>query len=406
MAAICLACLLAPFDAAAARRALVVGNDTYQNVSKLRNARNDAQAVSRELEAAGFAVTRLLDADRETMNNTIDGFLRRLEKGDEVVFYFSGHGSQPPQLGPYLLPVDIKVSSERSIQRDGLSIEQLVEDLNRRARFSLLIIDACRDDPFRQTSAGRSLPPGSGLSRIEPPKGTMIIMAASKGQQALDRLSNSDPVPNGLFTRELIRHMKIRGLSAADVLKRVRTGVETAAANVNHQQRPALIDEASTDFYFYPPGGDAQTAAATAAPALIPVSAPPAASTVAPAKPPVATQVAIPSPAATSAQSDLDAYEAALAKGTRAAMEAYLSQFPGGRYNAAAKARLARLQATAPPAPPATAPAASTNPLQAEFEVWDRAATSKRKDDYQRYLGLYPNGRYADLARAALKNIQ
>ena len=251
---------LLALEAQAARLALVVGNDNYSNVTQLRNARNDAQSLARELEAAGFNVTRVLDATRDALNDQLDGFLRRIEKGDEVVFFFSGHGSQPPQMGPFLLPVDIRVTGERAIARDGLSLERLVDDLNQRARFSLVIVDACRDDPFRETTAGRSLPPGSSLGRIEPPKGSMIIMAASKGQQALDRLNNADPVPNGLFTRELVKQMRQRGLSASDMLKRVRTTVEASAASVNHAQRPAPVDESSSDFFFYPGAAGASAA--------------------------------------------------------------------------------------------------------------------------------------------------
>lgn len=332
-------------QAQAARLALVVGNDNYSSVPKLRNARNDAQSVARELEAAGFRVTRVLDATRNVLNSQLDGFLSRIEKGDEVVFFFSGHGSQPPQSGPFLLPVDIQVSSERSIQRDGLSLEQVVDDLNKRARFSLLIIDACRDDPFRETSAGRSLPPGSALGRIEPPKGTMIIMAASKGQQALDRLGNNDTVPNGLFTRELIKQMRQPGLSAGEMMKKVRANVETAAQAVNHQQRPALVDESSSEFFFYP--GRAGAAVAGTAPAPAPAPAP--AAPVAAAPPPVSSYPP---------QREFDAWEVATRTGSREAYEDFVRQFPAGRYTVHAQARLAALArggaATPAPLPPAT----------------------------------------------------
>ena len=358
-----LALALAGFvaDASAARLALVVGNDKYQHVTSLRNARNDAQTLARELEAAGFKVTRVLDATREAMHEAIDGFLRRIEKGDEVVFFFSGHGSQPPQLGPYLLPVDIKVTGERAIQRDGLSLEQVVDDLNQRARFSLVIIDACRDDPFRETTAGRSLPGGSALGRIEPPKGSMIIMAASKGQQALDRLGNNDPVPNGLFTRELVKQMRTPGLSAADMLKRVRSSVESTAQSVNHNQRPSLVDESSTDFYFYPPSG-----AVSAGPTPSPLSSPPLLAA------PPAAQLATPT------------------------AKPVLSAQPG---TAAVKPEAAPPAAAAAPAP------AGANTLQAEFDAYDRAANSRQRADYEAYLRLYPNGRYADRAREALKKL-
>lgn len=307
----------------AARRALVIGNDSYQHVAPLANARNDARSVAKELEAAGFQVTRVLDGSRRGMNEAVDAFLRRIQRGDEVAFYFSGHGSQPPQSGPFLLPVDIDVSSERAIQRDALSLEQLVDDLGQRARFSLVIVDACRDDPFRQAKQGRSLAPGTTLSRIEPPKGTLVIMSASKGQQALDRLSDNDPVANGVFTRELIKQMRTVGLSASEMLKRVRGSVEAAAQRINHAQRPALIDESSNEFYFYP-GKLAATAAVTEAP------------TAEPALPLTVAQNYAP-------QREFDAWDRAASAGDKGALETFLREHPKSRYALHARLRLARL---------------------------------------------------------------
>lgn len=330
-----LAVALVADPAQAARLALVIGNDGYSRIPQLRNARNDARSIAAEFEAAGFKVTRLFDGTRRSMNEALDGFVRRIDKGDEVIFYFSGHGSQPPQSGPFLLPVDIEVSSERAILRDGVSLEQVVDDLGRRARFSLVIIDACRDDPFRQTGAGRSMAPGSSLSRIEPPKGTMIIMAASKGQQALDRLGDNDPVANGLFTRELVKQMRAPGVSAGEVLKRVRANVERAAQAVNHAQRPSLVDESSSDFFFHV--GRAGSAAAA------PVTSPP----TAPAAPPPTAVVADYAP-----QREFDAWEQAARAGAREGFDAYLRQFPAGRYIAHAKARIALIAGGAPTPPP------------------------------------------------------
>jgi len=388
--------------AQAARLALVVGNDNYQNVTKLRNARNDAQSLARELEAAGFSVTRLLDGTRQSMNTTLDGFLQRVNKGDEVVFFFSGHGSQPSQGGPMLLPVDIQPTSERTVQRDGLALNQIMDDLNQRARFALIMIDACRDDPFRQTSFGRSIAPGSSLGRVEPPSGTMVIMAASKGQQALDRLSDRDPVPNGLFTRELIRHMRTPGLSASEMMRRVKTGVEQAAAGVNHVQRPALVDESSSDFFFYPQGAGTAVSpppAPAPAPAPVPARVAPPAPTPAPVAvpsygtpPPVA-----PSLTRSDAQREFEAWDAASRQPTRASLSNFLAQFPNGRYAAQARTQLNSLGGTAA-APAPTAPA-KANP-QAEFEYWERVTARGTRDAYEEYLRAYPQGRYVDIARA------
>jgi hypothetical protein len=386
--ALLLATTLAPWSAQAARLALVIGNDAYQHVNPLRNARNDAQSMAKELEAAGFSVTKVLDASRQTVNTALDGFLQRINKGDEVVFFFSGHGSQPPQTGAMLLPVDIEPSSERVIQRDGLSLEVLTDDLNKRARFALVIVDACRDDPFRQTSAGRSIAPGSGLGRMEPPKGTMVILAASKGQQALDRLSEKDPVSNGLFTRELIRHMRTPGLSASEVLKRVRTSVEESAAAVNHAQRPALMDESSSEFYFYPAPAEPARQAAKPSPSLLP-SALPSPSPVAlpePARPSAAPRPAqapqtVPA-ARTTPQSEFEAYRNAV----NAEFEAFRNQQAGSRSSA-----------PAPAAQPAGANA------QAEADLWELTTRRGGRVDYENYLKLYPNGRYSDIARARLR---
>ncbi len=384
-----------PLPADAARLALVVGNDNYTAVPKLRNARNDAQSVARELDAAGFKVTRVLDATRSTLNEQLDAFLRRIDKGDEVVFYFSGHGSQPPQLGPFLLPVDIQVNDERVIARDALSLEQVVDDLNKRARFSLVIVDACRDDPFRDTRAGRSLPPGSALSRIEPPKGTMIIMAASKGQQALDRLGEKDPVNNGLFTRELIKQMRQRGQSAGEMMKKVRANVESAALAVNHAQRPSLVDESSSDFFFYP---GLATATATTTNSSPNAAAAPA--TDGPAAPrPVA------SPSAYGPQREFDAWDMAIQNSTRGAFEDFIRQFPDGRYAPRARSLLASLIAggSAVPALAPVATQAAAGRSRAEHELGERATASKRRADYEAYLAIHPDGRFADQAREALK---
>ena len=93
--------------------------------------------------------------------------------------------------------------------------------------------------------------------------------------------------------------------------------------------------------------------------------------------------------------------------GTRAALERFVSQYPEGRYTPQARIKIAGMGASPAPAPAPVAaprPAAAHNP-QAEYEMWDRAASSKRKADYEAYLAAYPNGRYVDLARAALQKL-
>jgi hypothetical protein len=415
--AIAVASALFSLEALAAQRlALVVGNDAYQNITKLRNARNDAQAVAKELETAGFKVTRVLDATRASFNDQLDGFVRKIEKGDDVVFFFSGHGSQPPLRGPYLLPVDIKVT-ERSIATDGQSLELLLAELGAKSRFTLAIIDACRNDPFRETSTGRSMVAGSNLA-MEAPRGTVVMMAASKGQEALDRLGNSDIVPNGVFTRELVKSMRQPGVTVNDMLRKVRFSVINLAKSVNHEQWPAIMDDSSADFYLYPTNGPMPTPAPTPFPSPAPSPAPAPSPTPTPAPSPLPRPVPAPaplpapspaprptpSPSLSEAQREYDAWEAAQRANTRGAIEGFVTQFPQGRYLGMARQKLAGMAAApaAAPAPVAAPKPAAHNP-QVEYELFDKADTSKKRVDYEAYLAAYPNGRYVDLARAGLK---
>jgi hypothetical protein len=181
---------------------------------------------------------------------------------------------------------------------------------------------------------------------------------------------------------------------------------------VNHAQRPSLVDESSSDFFFFP-GGAAPTPAPAppqfSIPAPIPMPAPVPAVVPSPAPAPVIRPATVaPRPAASdySPQREFDAWEAAGKVGTRAAFEAFIAQYPEGRYTPQARVKVQGMAAAPAPAPaptPVAAPAAN-NP-QAEYEVWDRATTSNRKADLEDYLRLYPNGRYVDLVKAALKKL-
>jgi len=271
--------------AQAARLALVIGNDTYTEVRKLKNARNDAKAMARELTAAGFKVTLQPDVDRETLFKAVDRFTQGVRKEDEVVFYFSGHGVQ---MGPaaYLLPTDIRSESERQVARDGLALDQIAADLGK-ARYALLVIDACRDNPFPRT-ATKSIGLDRGLQPIDP-EGVDILMAAGPGQKALDRLSEQDPDPNGLFTREFIRLMKTPGLPVRDLLYRVREEVAAKAATVSHKQRPSLREDSNAAFTFYAsrvPDAPRVQIQETPAPVVVQQRPPVATEPASPARPP------------------------------------------------------------------------------------------------------------------------
>jgi PQQ-dependent catabolism-associated CXXCW motif protein len=119
----------------------------------------------------------------------------------------------------------------------------------RRARFTLAIVDACRDNPFRRS--GRAIG-GSGLAPTAPATGQMVIYSAGVGQQALDQLNDSDKDRNGLFARVLLRELQRPGISADRLIRNVREEVAKLAQTVRHDQIPAIYDQALGDFYFKP----------------------------------------------------------------------------------------------------------------------------------------------------------
>ena len=235
----------------AKRIALVMGNDNYTSVSKLQKAGNDATAMARELKNAGFTVQLHKDLNYRGMVRAVEAFTNNITGGDEVVVFFAGHGVQIRN-GSYLLPTDIEANSESEVEKTAYELLALTDKISEaKPAFSLVMVDACRDNPLK--SKGRNIGNARGLSAIEPPKGQMVVYSASRGQQALDRLSDKDPNPNGVFTREFITQMKKPGVRIEDIMRSVQDSVETLAKSVSHEQRPAVYNEARGNFYFFGP---------------------------------------------------------------------------------------------------------------------------------------------------------
>jgi formylglycine-generating enzyme required for sulfatase activity len=241
-----LASLLLALPAQAARLALVIGNDSYQQVSTLKNAGNDAKLMASALRSAGFDVSDHFNLDRNRLYEAIDGFQKRLGKGDEVVFYFSGHGVQVEN-DPMLLPTDIQANDEKKLRREALPL-LYVQDALKDARVSLLVIDACRDNPFPKQGT-RTIGDTRGLRPPDVVKGQAIILSAGRNQKALDSVPGEPGQRNGLFTHEFVRVMRTPGLDVRSALVKVRDDVEDKAARVNHEQRPSLMDDMRGNFY-------------------------------------------------------------------------------------------------------------------------------------------------------------
>lgn len=248
-----LAALVVLAEPAAAKRvALVIGNDAYEDVARLEKAVNDAHTMAATLSEIGFEVIRATNVTRREMNRGIQSFASRLEAGDEALFFYAGHGVEIGGRN-FLLPVDVPAASpgqENFIVSESVSVDRILDHIrSRNARISILMLDACRDNPFAQADS-RGVGGTRGLARSIAPKGTFIMYSAGVGQLALDRLGGTDPDPNSVFTRSIIPLIRSPGLSLVQMARQVRRDVEKLAATVSHDQRPAYYDEVTGDFYF------------------------------------------------------------------------------------------------------------------------------------------------------------
>ena len=240
-----------PAVVASARRALVIGNNKYSHVTALENATDDAVAMAESLKTLSFDVTVKTDLSLKEMNAAIRNFKGTIKKGDDVVFFYAGHGVQIGQSN-FLLPVDITGESEDQIRDDAVLLDRVLDDFSeKKAKFTLAMLDACRDNPFKK--AGRSVGGGTrGLAPASTANGQMIIFSAGAGQQALDKLGPNDKEKNGLFTRVFIKEMQKSGVSIDRVVRNVRSQVVELAKSVKHDQVPAIYDQVIGEFYFKP----------------------------------------------------------------------------------------------------------------------------------------------------------
>jgi uncharacterized caspase-like protein len=233
------------------RWALVVGVDGYQNLEDLKKARNDAQAVSQALTGLGFEVRTLYDPTRRDMNSAVSTMANQIDPGDEVLFYFAGHGVEVDGRN-FLLPSDvpmINLGDESYLTGESIAADRVLDTFQKRgARTTVMILDACRNNPF-PSDGKRSVGGARGLVRMSPPEGAFILYSAGAGQTALDRLSDGDADPNSVFTRALLPRLNDPEMSLHQLAKQVRRDVQDLASTVNHDQFPAYYDQMSGDLF-------------------------------------------------------------------------------------------------------------------------------------------------------------
>ena len=275
-----LACLASP-ALAESKLAFVVGINAYPNLgaeAQLERAVADATAVGDALQSLGFAVTRVTeDAKLETILNRFEKFTSTIQPGDTVVFYYAGHGISLDD-GNYLIPADVPLlgpSDERLAKRLAIPERDFSQDIARTgARVAVMVIDACRNNPFPAKGTRALGASTRGFSREAPPEGMFTLYSAREGQAAIDHLSGADTDVNSVFTRVFLKELKSPGVNLSELGDRVRDEVAALARADGQDQVPAVYNDllGSRAVFLAGPATNVQAAPTSPAPAAPSIS--------------------------------------------------------------------------------------------------------------------------------------
>jgi formylglycine-generating enzyme required for sulfatase activity/uncharacterized caspase-like protein len=394
-----LVALLSGAPAEAKRVAFVVGINAYENLKvdqQLRKAVNDARAIAATLKDVGFQVVQTENATRNEFLRAWQRFLDSVQPGDVTTIYFAGHGIELNGVN-FLLTRDVPRpdEGEELMRGQAIRVNALMERLREQnPQVAVWIIDACRDSPYAGPGVTRSVGSTRGLKREDPPKGTLVMMSAGSGQGALDALSESDANPNSIYTRTLLPLLREPGLEITDLAKRVRGRVESLAATIGRDQRPAFYHELSGDFFLVAPNA--------------------ARSPAGPTSPGISEAAAAWAGLKDSANRDL--------------LEGFVRQFDGTFYAGLAQAKLDELKKVPTPAPPpviiaaapaAQPPAATSGPTartqlalpsrskppsaMESAQAWIEVKDSKEVAALEGFLTTHADSIYAGAARERLE---
>jgi tetratricopeptide (TPR) repeat protein len=227
------------------RIALLIGNGAYKNVHPLDNPPRDAKLLADQLKSLGFqTVTLANDLTRDKFFESLKTFAADAEKADWAVIYYAGHGFEVGGVN-YLVPVDAKLAVDKDAEIEAVALEQVIATVGGARGLRLVILDACRDNPFASTMK-HTLElklVDKGFSDIEPSAGFMVVYAAKHGETALDGQGKDSPFATAL-AHDIKEHVEVRRLF--DI---VRDDVWTAT---KHEQQPFTYGSppGREDFYF------------------------------------------------------------------------------------------------------------------------------------------------------------
>lgn len=251
---LCLAALGAPGLHAETRLALVIGNGGYAS-APLANARNDATLVAGALQNAGFSVVTELDADQRGLKQAVRDFAARLKAAGPdaaAAFYYAGHGMQINGRN-FLIPVNTPLRSAADVEYETVEAQWVLDMIGESgAPLSIIMLDACRNNPFPSISRGTR----GGLARMDAPRGSILSYSTAPGDVALDGRGVNSP-----YSAALAEAIRTPGLKIEDAFKRVRRAV---LAETGDRQVPWESSSLVGDFYFAGQGGGAAPAPAPA----------------------------------------------------------------------------------------------------------------------------------------------
>src|SRR5581483_893620 len=203
------------------KKALCIGNANYPGRNALKNPANDATDLANKLDILGFSCMVLTDADAKTMDEALQDFASSLCGAEVGLFFYAGHGMQI-EGDNYLTAINSDFRTERNAKFSSLRLDKIIDILEKGDNAtSIIILDACRDNPFEHLWGRGSK--ALGLAPVYAPKGTIIAFATSPGEIALDGTGS-----NGLFTGALLQHIDKQNVTIEDLFKRVRNTVSAA----------------------------------------------------------------------------------------------------------------------------------------------------------------------------------
>lgn len=222
------------------RKALVIGCSVYEHANALVNPLNDAEAMEVILKELGFDVLKKIDPSQKELKMIIDEFGETLKGTDVGLFYFAGHGVQVKGLN-YLIPIDAKLTSEKLVEYDCVEAGRVLAHMeDARTSVNLMILDACRNNPFER-NWGRGISQ-RGLATMSAPKGSLIAYSTAPGTTASDGIGS-----NGLYTEALLNHITGKATPVNTMFQKVRLEVMEKS---KEEQIPWESTSLTADFFF------------------------------------------------------------------------------------------------------------------------------------------------------------